>query len=132
MLTESDRDEGHRYASRLLDTGERRVIPSGTTEAHPWVWGGGTAAKVWREWFAWTDHPSSYYPSMPWRAGIELPWPRTAAADHDGRHLTILVQQIADGSSPIWPGALWVADQKGDPDLSDPRVRAAAEGMVTV
>ncbi|MYW65597.1 hypothetical protein GTY65_16250 [Streptomyces sp. SID8379] len=131
VLTESDRDEGHRIASRLLDNGER-PRPAGTTDAHPWVWGGGTVATFWREWFAWTDHPGSYYPSMPWRAGIDLPWPRTAAADHDARHLATLVQQIADGSSPVWPGALWMADQKGQPDLSLPHVRAAAERMVAV
>ncbi|MGD6765968.1 hypothetical protein ACOKM5_44305 [Streptomyces sp. BH097] len=132
VVVESDRDNsGNRYPSRLLQTSERPQLIPGAAEAHPWVWGGGTVAKVWREWFGWTSHPTSYYPGMPWEStGIEVPWSRTAAADRDGQDLAALLQQIADGSATIWPGALWVADQKGDPDLSDTRVRHAAEAMV--
>ncbi|MGP9023189.1 hypothetical protein ACT1U9_32895 (plasmid) [Streptomyces sp. BR1] len=135
VVHESHETPATRYPSRLLQTAGQHLLTVEMGEAHPWATGRSRAGRVvgtlWAEWFAWTSHPTSYYPGTPWEStGIALPWHRSTAAEDDARGLAALLQQIADGSTPAWPGALWVADRKGEPDLSDPRVRKAAEAMV--
>lgn len=121
---ESDRSPASRYVHRLL-VPPHQGIPVELCEAHPWLdayassRGAAVAARIWREWYAWTTHPTSTIPGMPQErdGGYLVPWSRTAAADVDGQDLAVLLHRIAEGTEPVWERAAWRVDGHGIPSI---------------
>lgn len=128
VVQESDRAPANRYASRLLAPALQpapfEAVPADLARAHPWAVKPDTyVAQLWREWYAWTSHPTSTHPDMPWD-GI-LSWHCSTAAADDGQELAELVHRIAAGIEPVWHQAAWVNDGHGEPNANQPATQGS-------
>ncbi|MBK6015819.1 hypothetical protein [Streptomyces sp. MBT53] len=120
VVWESDRAPVNRYPTRLLAPADQPPHFNAPSEefrrVHPWAAVATVyVASLWRAWYAWTSHPTSGHPDMPWDG--TLPWSRSTAADDDGRGLVELLHRIADGTEPVWDQAAWVVDGHGAPSI---------------
>lgn len=120
VVRESDRAPVNRYPTRLLAAADQpphfTAVSEGFLRVHPWAAVATVyVASLWRDWYAWTSHPTSGHPDMPWDG--TLPWSRSTAADDDARGLVELLHRIADGTEPVWDQAAWVVDGHGAPSV---------------